>query len=458
MAYRRKAEMLVKYLKSRNILHDNRIARSFLEVPLEKFIPRNLLDKDQIYMDIPQLFWYKNLQNKRTISAPHMIVIMLEQLDLKPKDNLLILGSKSGYISSIAAHLCPEGEIFILEAIEEIVIFTKENLKNTGFGQNITIIHQNPLFGLKNMAPWQKMLVTGQVMKEDLDIILDQLDPDGGVLFAPIGDMFQQKFTKITRKRDDYFYKTIGDVVFGPLDIDPYTTSLDEEEPPPDFSAQKRIPLTFKLDLDEADEKIKDVIKGLILGNINKENPEEIPENFIVEDCEQIAREQGGIVSLLSLSDILDLDIEIIEAALKNSKKGTIKKLDPNLLLNAVFIIKSQENLKKINEINELLKNLKDELENLKMEADISKNRDNLKIIYSIIENLERFQNFNLKIKKIKSTYDAIQSKNITLLRLEKDLKKENVKHLEKYTAEQIELVNELINIIKDEISIYKDL
>ena len=427
MAYRRKAEMLVKYLKSKNILHDNRIARSFIEVPLEKFIPRRLLDKEQIYMDIPQLFWYKNLQNKRTISAPHMIVIMLEQLNLKPKDNLLILGSKSGYISSIAAHLCAEGEIFILEAIEEIVGFTKENLKKTGFGQNITILHQNPLFGLKDMAPWQKILVTGQVMKEDLDIILDQLDPDGGVLFAPIGDMFQQKFTRISRRSEEFFYKTIGDVVFGPLDIEPYTTSLDEEESPPDFSARRRIPMTFKLDLDEADERIKDVIRGLILGNIDKEKPEEIPEGYIIEDCEKLAEDYGGVISLLSLSDFLDLDIEVIEEALRKSKKGTIKKLDPNMILNAIFIIKSAENLKNIEKIKELLKKLNDELNKLKLEADVSKNAENLKNINTIIEKLEKFENFNLKIKKIKSLYNNIQSKNITLTRIEKDLKESKI-------------------------------
>jgi len=457
MAYKRKAEMLVQYLKSKNILHDSRIARSFIEVPLHDFIPTRLLNKKQIYMDIPQLFWYKNIQNKRTISAPHMIVIMLENLDLKPKDNLLILGSKSGYISSIAAHLCSEGEIFILEAIEEIVGFTKDNLKRTGFGKNITIMHQNPLFGLKDTAPWQKILVTGQVMKEDLDIVLDQLDPNDGVLFAPIGDMFQQKFMKITRRGNDFFYKDIGDVVFGPLDIEPYTTSLDDEEPLPDFNEFRRLnprlPITFKLDLDEADERFQEVIKNLFMKNMGANEGD--TDEIICEECEKISMDRGGIISLLALSDILDIEIEKIEEILKNSKKGIIKKADPNMLLNAVFMIKSEENQEKIDDIKQNLQAIRDRLKGLKNEIDISMNAESLKVLNHLMDNLEQYPEFNLKIKKMKNLLNNIQTKNITLARLKDKLDEKNIKLMDKYTKDQMEFIDELLDLIKGEISIY---
>ncbi len=457
MSYKRKAEMLVQYLRSKNILHDSRIARSFIEVPLQDFIPPRLLNKKQIYMDIPQLFWYKNIQNKRTISAPHMIVIMLENLDLKPKDNLLILGSKSGYISSIAAHLCSEGEIFILEAIEEIVELTKNNLRKTGFGKNITITHQNPLFGLKESAPWQKILVTGQVMQEDLDIVLDQLDENDGVLFAPIGDMFQQKFMRITRRGHEFFYKDIGDVVFGPLDIEPYTTSLDEVEPIPDFNAFRsqnpRLPITFKLDLDETDEKFQEVIKDLFMRNM-EQNEEIESDEIICEECEKISLEQGGIISLLALSDILDIEIEKIEEILKKSKKGIIKKIDPNMLLNAVFMIKTEENLKKIDDIKNNLKMIQDNLTNFKNEINIEKNAETLKKIEILINYLEKFTEFNLKIKKMKSLLNTIQSKNITLARLNQ-LDEKKIELMDKYTKEQIEIIEEFIDLIKGETSLY---
>ena len=457
MVYKRKAEMLVQYLKSKNILHDSRIARSFIEVPLQDFIPTRLLNKKQIYMDIPQLFWYKNIQNKRTISAPHMIVIMLENLDLKPKDNLLILGSKSGYISSIAAHLCSEGEIFILEAIEEIVGFTKDNLKRTGFGKNITIMHQNPLFGLKESAPWQKILVTGQIMKEDLDIVLDQLDPNDGVLFAPIGDMFQQKFMRITRRENDFFYKDIGDVVFGPLDIEPYTTSLDNEEPLPDFNEFKRLnprlPITFKLDLDETDERFQDVIKELFMKNMQENEGDD--DDLICEECEKISLDQGGVISLLALSDILDIEIEKIEEILKKSKKGTIKKVDPNMLLNAVFMIKTDLNKKKIEEIKEKLKAIQDYLIEIKNEINIKINAETLKTINSLMDELNKYPEFNLKNKKMKNLLNSVQTKNITLARLKDQLDEKGVELMDKYTREQIEFIDELLDLIKGEISIY---
>ena len=66
------------------------------------------------------MFYFLNEDNYRTISAPHMISIMLQGLALEPKDDLLILGAKSGYIAALAHKLAPNGKILILEANSDI--------------------------------------------------------------------------------------------------------------------------------------------------------------------------------------------------------------------------------------------------------------------------------------------------------------------------------------------------
>ena len=86
--------MLVEHLVKSEYLKDKRLLSAFMEVPLEEFIPEQFRDPLRIYEDTPNLFYYLNRENYRTISAPHMISIMLQGLSLKDDDDLLILGAK----------------------------------------------------------------------------------------------------------------------------------------------------------------------------------------------------------------------------------------------------------------------------------------------------------------------------------------------------------------------------
>ena len=89
------------------------------------------------------------------------------------------------------------------------------------------------------------------------------------------------------------------------------------------------------------------------------------------------------------------------------------------------------------------------------MEINIEKNVERLKTVNSIIDHLEKYPEFNLKRKKMKNLITSIQSKNITLARLKDQLDEKNLKLMEKYTKEQLETVDELIDLIKGEISLY---
>ena len=170
-----------------------------MEIPLEKFIPEQYINSVQLYEDRPALFYYDetNPKNYRTISAPHMIVIMLQGLSLNRNDDLLILGAKSGYIAALAHKLAPKGDIVILEANSEIARITKQNLEKLKLDENIKIVVKNPLYGMAELSPWQKILVTGAIEQSKINPLLHQLDEDGGVLFAPVGLEMVQTYTQI---------------------------------------------------------------------------------------------------------------------------------------------------------------------------------------------------------------------------------------------------------------------
>ena len=213
-----KIQLLLSLLYN-GYLKDIRLFKAFLDVQLEKFVPKEILPSVKIYDDAPVLFYYERErpENLRTISAPHMITIMLQNLILKENDDLLILGAKSGYIAVLAHKLAPKGKIVILEANSRIAKITQKNLEHLGLNEKIEVIVKNPLVGMPEMGPWKKILVTGAIKQEKIYPLLNQLDHEYGVLFAPIGEEFIQTYTQILRLNNDFYGKKHLSVRFTPL-------------------------------------------------------------------------------------------------------------------------------------------------------------------------------------------------------------------------------------------------
>lgn len=216
--FRTKIQLLFS-LHFNGYLRDIRLFKAFLDVPLKDFIPNEISDQVRIYDDTPVLFYLdkENPASLRTISAPHMISIMLQELLLNENDDLLILGAKSGYIAVLAHKLAPKGKIVILEANSKIAKITKENLNNQNLNGNIEVIVKNPLEGFPELSPWQKILVTGAIKQDRINPLLEQLDSTEGVLFAPIGENYLQTYTQIIRLGDEFYGKKYLQVRFTPL-------------------------------------------------------------------------------------------------------------------------------------------------------------------------------------------------------------------------------------------------
>lgn len=271
-----KKKRLLDTLILQEILKDKRLVKAFMEVPLEKFIPEKFLNIVKLYEDVPNLFYYddQNPKSYRTISAPHMITIMLQGLNLTQNDDLLILGAKSGYIAALAHKLAPKGEIVILEANSEIARITVENLKQLKLDNKITIIIKNPLDGAPDLSPWQKILVTGAIEQSKIHPLLNQLDENGGVLFAPIGPEVVQTYTQILRQKNEFFGNKKLQVKFSKLitqieldelelitDLDEFESNYDQsiiEDTLPSFSKKITIKYTSNILEDISSEpKIK---------------------------------------------------------------------------------------------------------------------------------------------------------------------------------------------------------
>ena len=73
-------------------------------------------DSSGFYYDRPVVFLETPEGGVKTISAPHMIVTLLHNLELEEGQHIVIYGAKGGYISALIAHVIGEdGRVTVLD-------------------------------------------------------------------------------------------------------------------------------------------------------------------------------------------------------------------------------------------------------------------------------------------------------------------------------------------------------
>jgi protein-L-isoaspartate(D-aspartate) O-methyltransferase len=185
----------------------DRVIDAMARVKRELFIPENL--RDMAYRDVPL-----PIGHGQTISAPHMVAIMCDLLDLQKGMNVLEIGGGSGYHAAVMGVLVgPEGHVYSIERLGELVARARTNLSSAGI-TNVTMIQGDGSAGLPEHAPYDRISVaaTAPSVPEPLK---EQLK-EGGKLVIPVGGGFSQDLVMVTRN-NGYVTEEKMDVAFVPL-------------------------------------------------------------------------------------------------------------------------------------------------------------------------------------------------------------------------------------------------
>ncbi len=179
----------IEYLKSTGYLKSERLEKALLAVPRNEFVPKNL--RYLAYRDFPLSIGFN-----QTVSQPSTVVIMTELLDVKSGDKVLEIGTGSGWQSALLAKLAGKGEVYTVEIIKDLCIFAKSNMDRLGI-KNVKIFHRDGSLGLKEYAPFDKIIITAAAPKIS-QVFLRQLKT-GGRLVAPVGTAAMQKMVVVKR-------------------------------------------------------------------------------------------------------------------------------------------------------------------------------------------------------------------------------------------------------------------
>jgi protein-L-isoaspartate(D-aspartate) O-methyltransferase len=200
-------------LNKENLLDDLRslvskpVINAISRVPRELFVPEDL--ERRAYDDTPL-----PIGQNQTISAPHMVAIMSQLLDLLPGMKVLEVGGGSGYHAAVMAVLVgPKGHIFSLERKPELVALARKNLEKANIA-NVTIIEGDGSLGLAEHAPYDRISVAAaapqipESLKQQLEV--------GGKMVLPVG-RDRQVLLLVTRKDNGFVVEEKMGVIFVPL-------------------------------------------------------------------------------------------------------------------------------------------------------------------------------------------------------------------------------------------------
>lgn len=209
MSYDRKRKDMVQKLIRDGRIDSEPVVSAMGKIPRELFIPKS--EKLSAYHDSPL-----SIGESQTISAPHMVGIMAEALELKPGLVVLEVGTGSGYHAAVVAEIIgPEGHVYSIERIPKLAARAKEAISKVGLERIITVVEGDGSMGLPDFAPYDRIFVTC-ASPGIPPPLLEQLE-DGGILLIPSGSSCISDLILVRKNKGKISKTNLGGCAFVPL-------------------------------------------------------------------------------------------------------------------------------------------------------------------------------------------------------------------------------------------------
>ncbi|MBO3832914.1 MAG: protein-L-isoaspartate(D-aspartate) O-methyltransferase [Candidatus Brockarchaeota archaeon] len=212
-----KRRRMVEQLVAEGVVKSERVREAMLRVPRHEFVWPNQLE--YAYADIPLPLG----DTGQTISAPHMVAIMNELLDVQVGDRILEVGTGSGYhAATLAVLTCPSLDspsplVYTVEINSSLVRFAESNFMRLGFSRVIRVIQGDGSKGYPEASPYDRILVTAAAPKIPPPLI-EQLKPGGRMVIPVQSRFFEQNLVLLEKDVEGRVRKSnAGPVIFVPL-------------------------------------------------------------------------------------------------------------------------------------------------------------------------------------------------------------------------------------------------
>jgi protein-L-isoaspartate(D-aspartate) O-methyltransferase len=183
------------------------VIQAMRDVPRHVFVTDTY--QDQAYENHPLPIGYG-----QTISQPYIVALMTEAAQVSREDNVLEVGTGSGYQAAVLAELVDQ--VYTIEIVGALAQRAKEDLVASGY-ENVEVWHADGYFGWQEHAPFDAIVVTAapdhvpQPLVKQLKI--------GGRMIIPVGPVGGvQTLWRLTRTSEEEVQtENLGGVRFVPF-------------------------------------------------------------------------------------------------------------------------------------------------------------------------------------------------------------------------------------------------
>lgn len=167
---------LIDHLIASRVLQSKAIINAFSAIDRINFVRSR--SKSEAYGDYPL-----SIGHGQTISQPYTVAFMLEKLDVQKGDQVLDVGSGSGWTTALLAHIVQEeGSVLGIEIVPELAEYGQNNLAKFNFS-NAKIIRASTELGQPGTL-YDRILVSASA--RDLPLALVKQLKIGGRMVIPV--------------------------------------------------------------------------------------------------------------------------------------------------------------------------------------------------------------------------------------------------------------------------------
>jgi protein-L-isoaspartate(D-aspartate) O-methyltransferase len=181
-----RTRMVERQLRGRDIV-DERVLEAMERVPRELFVPKELRDRAFDDAALP-------IGAGQTISQPYMVARIAEELGLDGDEQVLDVGTGSGYQAALLSELADE--VHTIERIPELAEQARANLAAAGYDHVVVHVGDGSR-GLPEHAPYDAIAVAAAAPTFP-QALYDQIRT-GGRLVVPVGGRRGQRLEVVVR-------------------------------------------------------------------------------------------------------------------------------------------------------------------------------------------------------------------------------------------------------------------
>lgn len=187
---------------------DPRVLRAIAAVDRALFVPPELFDEAWEDRALP-------IGLGQTVSQPLIVAMMSQALSLTGQEQVLEVGTGSGYQTAVLSHLCHQ--VFSVELLPRLAQAAERRLQRLGL-TNIRLRQGDGALGWPEEAPFDAVMVTAAPEFVPPELVAQLRD--GGKMVIPVGRQGREQRLVLLERRAgsaEPLVRELGSVSFVPL-------------------------------------------------------------------------------------------------------------------------------------------------------------------------------------------------------------------------------------------------